>query len=302
MRTVVPVARFSDMLLHPGAPYDFNGQRLTYPDIRLVYWCGGNPFHKIQDLNRLLQAWQRPETIIIHEPWWTPAARRADIVLPCTTTLERNDIGMARFDGVYFAMQQAIAPVGEARSEYDIYSALAARLGFQARFTEGRSEMDWLRHLYDSARQQATAQQVQLPDFEAFWEIGYAEFPPLAQPPVLFAAFRQDPERNPLKTPSGRIELFSQTIDSFGYDDCPGHAAWIEPAEWLVVSLLAADYSTGLRIAYHAPCHQQGRRARHAAASLLLSPGGAGPAVAGEPAACRLAPPRRRVPAEASRP
>jgi biotin/methionine sulfoxide reductase len=50
---------------------------------------------------------------------------------------------------------------------------------------------------------------------------------------VLFASFRRDPEGNPLKTPSGRIEIFSETIDAFGYDDCPGHAVWLEPAEWL---------------------------------------------------------------------
>jgi biotin/methionine sulfoxide reductase len=135
------------MLLNPGATLDFNGHRLTYPDIRLVYWCGGNPFHKIQDLNRLLRAWQKPETIIIHEPWWTPAARRADLVLPCATTLERNDIGAAGRDRFYFAMQQAIAPVGEAKTEYAIYSALASRLGFEAQFTEGRTEMEWLQHL-----------------------------------------------------------------------------------------------------------------------------------------------------------
>ena len=49
----IPVARIADMLLHPGGPFDFNGQRLTYPDIKLVYWAGGNPFHHHQDLNRL---------------------------------------------------------------------------------------------------------------------------------------------------------------------------------------------------------------------------------------------------------
>ena len=112
-------------------------QRQTYPDIHLVYWCGGNPFHKVQDLNRLLRAWQHPETIIVHEPWWTPSARRADIVLPCTTTMERNDIGVSLADGCYFAMQQAIAPVGQARTEYDIYSALAARLGFRSVLRRG---------------------------------------------------------------------------------------------------------------------------------------------------------------------
>ena len=233
VQAYIPVARCVDMLLNPGATLDFNGHRLTYPDIRLVYWCGGNPFHKTQDLNRLLRAWQKPETIIIHEPWWTPAARRADIVLPCTTTLERNDIGASRWDRFYFAMQQAIAPVGEAKTEYAIYSALAERLGFQAQFTEGRTEMEWLRHLYDLARQQAAQHHVNLPSFEVFWETGHVELPVPDDPPVLFAAYRADPQANPLKTPSGRIEIFSDTIAAFDYDDCPGHPVWLEPAEWL---------------------------------------------------------------------
>jgi biotin/methionine sulfoxide reductase len=233
VKAYIPVARFTDMLLNPGVTLDFNGQRLTYPDIRLVYWCGGNPFHKIQDLNRLLCAWQKPETIIIHEPWWTPAARRADIVLPCATTLERNDIGASARDRFYFAMQQAIAPVGEAKTEYEIYSALAERLGFKAQFTEGRTEMEWLQHLYDLAHQQAAQRKIDLPSFEAFWETGHLEFPLPDDPPVLFAAYRSDPQAHPLKTPSGRIELFSDTIAAFGYNDCPGHPVWLEPAEWL---------------------------------------------------------------------
>lgn len=233
VQAYIPVARFSDMLLNPGARVDFNGQQLTYPDIRLVYWCGGNPFHKIQDLNRLLRAWQKPETIVIHEPWWTPAARRADIVLPCATTLERNDIGVSGRDRFYFAMQKAIEPVGEARSEYEIYSELAERLGFKAQFTEGRTEMEWLRHLYDLARAQAARQGLDLPGFDAFWESGHFEFPLPNDPPVLFAAYRADPQAHPLKTPSGRIELFSKTIDAFGYADCPGHPLWLPPAEWL---------------------------------------------------------------------
>jgi biotin/methionine sulfoxide reductase len=233
VKAYIPVARFNDMLLNPGMPFDFNGQRLTYPDIRLVYWCGGNPFHKIQDLNRLLRAWQKPETIIIHEPWWTPAARRADIVLPCATTLERNDIGASARDRFYFAMQKAIEPLGEAKTEFEIYSALAERLGFQAQFTEGRTEMEWLRSLYGMACQQAAKRNIHMPDFEAFWETGYVEFPLPDDPPVLFAAYRLDPHAHPLHTPSGRIEIFSNTIAAFGYDDCPGHPVWLEPAEWL---------------------------------------------------------------------
>jgi len=237
----IPVNRIADMLLNPGAEYDFDGERLIYPDVRLIYWCGGNPFHKQQNINRLLAAWRRPETIVIHEPWWTAAARRADIVLPCATTLERNDIGAAISDRFWFAMEKAIEPVGEARTDYDIYAALADRLGFAGAFTEGRDEMGWLRHLYDVARQQAAKRGHELPDFDGFWATGYIEFPEPDEPPVLFAGFREDPDANPLRTPSGRIEIYSETIAGFGYDDCPGHPVWLEPAEWLGADA-AADY------------------------------------------------------------
>ena len=63
----IPVARLADMLLRPGEPFDFNGQRLAYPGIRLVYWAGGNPFHHHQDLNRLRRAFARPDTVIVNE-------------------------------------------------------------------------------------------------------------------------------------------------------------------------------------------------------------------------------------------
>ena len=229
----IPVARIVDALLNPGGEYDFNGERRTYPDLRMIYWCGGNPFHKQQDINRLLGAWQKPETIIVHEPWWTAAARRADIVLPVTTTLERNDIGAASKERFYIAMQKAVPPVGNARNEYDIYADLAERLGFREAFTESRDEMEWLRHMYDVARQKASRKRHDMPDFDTFWANGYIEFPANETPPILFENFRQDPAGAPLKTPSGKIEIFSETIDAFGYDDRPGHPVWIEPTEWL---------------------------------------------------------------------
>ena len=229
----IPVARIADMLANPGAPFDYNGRRLSYPDIRLIYWCGGNPFHHHQDLNRLAELWQRPETIVVHEPWWTAAARHADIVLPATTTLERNDIGYASGDSTLFAMHRAVSPVGDARADYDIFAGLAQRLGFGDRFTEGRDELEWLRHLYDVFRQQAARDRIEIPDFDTFWRSGDIELPIGDDERVLFADFRRDPEAHPLATPSGRIEVFSAAIDSFDYDDCPGHPMWLEPAEWL---------------------------------------------------------------------
>ena len=52
----IPVARIADMLLRPGSEFTYNGGTYTYPDIRLVYWAGGNPFHHHQDFNRLRRA------------------------------------------------------------------------------------------------------------------------------------------------------------------------------------------------------------------------------------------------------
>jgi biotin/methionine sulfoxide reductase len=229
----IPVARVADMLLHPGSLYEFNGRCGIYPDIKLIYWAGGNPFHHHQDLNRLRQAWQKPQTIIVHESWWTPTARHADIVLPATTTLERNDVGGSSRDSYIFAMHRAIDPVGDARSDFDIFSALAHRLGYAQAFTEGRSEMDWCRAIYERASNGAARKNVALPPFEDFWRDGFVELPPPDEDFVLFEGFRRDPQLHPLKTPSGRIEITSQTVAGFGYDDCPAHAAWIEPGEWL---------------------------------------------------------------------
>ena len=229
----IPVARIADMLMNPGAPFDYNGQRLTYPDIRLVYWCGGNPFHHHQDINRLVEAWQRPETVIVNEPWWSPIARHADIVFPATTTLERDDIGRASNDSHIFAMQRAVSPVGEARDDYDVFTGLAERLGVAKQFTEDRDAAAWLRHLYDVFRQQVAQQAIEMPDFETFWETGEFVLPVEDNERVIYADFRRDPAGHPLATPSGRIEIFSEEIDGFGYDDCPGHPAWLEPAEWL---------------------------------------------------------------------
>jgi biotin/methionine sulfoxide reductase len=232
LNRAIPAARIAQCLLHPGQPYDFNGRRSAYPDIKLVYWAGGNPFHHHQDINQLRSAFRRPQTIVVHDPWWTATARHADIVLPATTTLERNDIGCAPRDRFVIAMQQAIEPVGEARNDYDIFAALARRLGIDGEFTQGRDESAWLRHLYDSWRASVRTNQAAIPDFEAFWSEGFLEIPRGSDEYVMFEKFRADPVANKLTTPSGRIELFSEKIAGFGYDNCPPHATWIEPSEW----------------------------------------------------------------------
>lgn len=229
----IPVARVTDMLLDPGGAFDFNGRQMTYPDIHAIYWCGGNPFHHHQDINRLLEGWRRVDTVIVHEPFWTSAARHADIVLPSTTTLERNDIGVASVPATWFAMEKAIDPPGLARNDFDIFADMAETMGFRDAYTEGRNEEEWLRHIYDVARQQNAESGAEMPDFDMFREQGWFEFPRPDKPVVLLDSFRKDPEGKPLKTTSGKIEIYSEKIATFGYDDCPGHASWLEPAEWL---------------------------------------------------------------------
>jgi len=131
------------------------------------------------------------------------------------------------------AMKQAIAPLGQARNDYDTFADLAARFGAHEAFTEGRGEMEFLRHLYETTAAQAARWEMRWPSFDTFWAQGFYELPAVTEPYVAFADFRADPVGNPLATPSGRIELFSETIASFGYTDCPGHPTWIEPHEWL---------------------------------------------------------------------
>ncbi|MGX5851513.1 molybdopterin-dependent oxidoreductase [Mesorhizobium sp. PL10] len=228
----IPVARIADMLLTPGGRYDYNGRSYVYPDIKLVYWAGGNPFHHHQDLNRFISAWQRPETTIIHEQFWTSSAKAADIVLPASITLERNDIGYASGEGHLVAMRKVKEPFAQAKSDFDIFNGIAEKMGEGAAFAEGKTAEDWLVQIYEEFRQRA-ADQVEAPDFNTFWESGRLELPAPIKPGILLESFRADPELNPLNTPSQRIELHSKTIESFGYDDCPAQATWIEPVEWL---------------------------------------------------------------------
>jgi biotin/methionine sulfoxide reductase len=227
----IPVARIADMLLEPGASFDFNGARLAYPAIRLVYWAGGNPFHHHQDLNRLRQAFARPDTVIVHDSVWTATARHADLVLPATITLEREDIGAAAGDPLLLAMHRAASPYGEARDDHAILSGLARRLGFAAAFTEGRSPREWLAAIYEPTRRALAEIGAEAPDFAGFWERGELALPTLDWDGGIVRAFRRDPECAPLPTPSGRIEIASATIAGFGYRDCPGHPAWLAPAE-----------------------------------------------------------------------
>ena len=233
VETFIPVARITDLLARPGESFEFDGGRYEYPEIKIVWWAGGNPFHHHQDLNRLSSAWEKPDTIIVNEWCWNALAKRADIVLPCTTPLERLDVAISPRDPYLFSMTKLTEPMGQARDDHDIFSGIAGRMGLRDAFTEGRSAEDWQRWIWDTSRERCADAGVEIPDYDTFRENGWHRIDDPAEPVIMMKAFRENPEANPLATPSGKIEIFSETVAAFGYDDCPGHPVWLEPYEWL---------------------------------------------------------------------
>ncbi|MEM7545407.1 MAG: molybdopterin-dependent oxidoreductase [Pseudomonadota bacterium] len=229
----LPVAMITDMLLNPGAEYDYNGRRMRFPDARMVWWSGGNPFHHHQDLNRLRRAFQRPETIIVNEISWTATARHADIVLPVAAPQERADFAAGTHDNALIPMPRIVPPPGEARIEYDIFRDLEARLDIGTAFSRGLSADEWQAEMWEETRERAAKRQVTLPGWEEFLAGDVVTLTDPNPTSVTMAEFRADPDANPLKTPSGKLELMSETIAGFAYPDCPGHPTWIAPREWL---------------------------------------------------------------------
>lgn len=96
-------------------------KRLTYHDIRMVMWTGGNPFAHQPETNRLLSAWKKPETIVVTDCFMTATARHADIVLPAQTVFEHNDIWSDRHlhERRHSSKpRNDCAMIGESRSDY----------------------------------------------------------------------------------------------------------------------------------------------------------------------------------------
>ena len=153
-RDFIPVARFTDMLLNPGGKISYNGREIAYPDIRLVYWAGGNPFHHHQDLNRLRVAWRKPETIVVQRAvldagraaWPTSCCPPP----PASSATTSATAAASRF---LIAMKKAREPVGEARDDYCDLLRARPPPGRRRRSTpKAATPWQWLNHLYEQAR------------------------------------------------------------------------------------------------------------------------------------------------------
>ena len=229
---VMPVARFAECFLHPGQTYRHLGQKKTFADVRLVLWAGGNPFSHQPDTARLVEAFRKPEAVVVCDTVMTATARHADIVLPATHGFERNDIagiGSYTHRGVV-AMQQAVPALELARDDFDIWADLADRLGVGRAFTEGLDQEGWRRRLYGDFRLQALERGLRTPEYDAFWDKGFVLFE-ARKSPDFWQAYREDPQGHALKTASGRIALMSPELEAMNCRDCPPTPAWIADDE-----------------------------------------------------------------------
>ena len=231
VKKICPASRISEMLNNPGKEFTYNGSRYIYPKVKLIYNAGNNFMSHQQNLNELIRALQKVDTVVVQDCWWTASTRWADIVLPATTTVERNDISSGGTYNInkFYAMKQVIAPQGDALDDFEIFRRLAELCGVELGFTEGLEQMDYVKAAYENSSA------AKLMPFEEFWEKGVVTLPTpaAANSWVRHGEFRADPVKNPLHTPSGRIEMYSTTIEKMNLPDCPPMPKWLEPAEYL---------------------------------------------------------------------
>lgn len=189
--------------------------RLKAPVKFIWNYAGNTLINQHSDINRtakILADESKCEMIVVCDNFMTPSARFADVLLPGTGNLEENDFALSDFVSdmayVIFA-KKVIEPRFESRGLYEICTGLSERLGVKDQFTEGRTRDQWLQYLLDQSRAKIPELPATLDDA---WKMGVVKLHNPGAPNVAFKAFRDDPVAHPLKTPSGKIEIFSKRL------------------------------------------------------------------------------------------
>ncbi|MEI3355054.1 MAG: hypothetical protein V8R49_08970 [Duodenibacillus massiliensis] len=89
------------------------------------------------------------------------------------------------------AIQKAVEPQFEQKTSWEICRLIAAKLGLEEKFTESKSQMEWVRWCYEKTRKKVP----ELPAFEVFWKAGVAKVWNYRKDPIALEAFRKDPEK-----------------------------------------------------------------------------------------------------------
>jgi molybdopterin guanine dinucleotide-containing S/N-oxide reductase-like protein len=166
------------------------------------------------DTNDYIRAFRSPkiEFILAQHPWFENDCQLADLILPSSTIMECDDFGVEALSGQFctvFPEPKAIEPIGESKTHFEILCMIAEKLGILEEFTEGKNTEDWIKAAYEASGVSPEISWEELkkkgyyviPNDEK-WE----EYKPGLSP------FYYDPEKNPLSTPSGKIEFYSERL------------------------------------------------------------------------------------------
>jgi anaerobic dimethyl sulfoxide reductase subunit A len=203
-------------------------------DIKLIYAVATNCLiNQHADINRtvdILRDETKVEFIVVQDNFLTPTGRFADIILPACTQFETWGVEDGwKYGDEVILQPKLVEPPGECKSDYRICADLAERLGIGEAFTEGRDEKAWVEYCLGEFRR---IRFPELPTLEEFIEQNLGAWTrPVTRPEIAFTDFRQDPEKFPLKTPSGKIEIFSKQLFELGKsEEIPAVPKYIQ--EW----------------------------------------------------------------------
>ena len=194
----------------------FEGKQGGYPtDIKMMWSMCNNYLNQTGNSNKAARALQKLEFFCAQELFMTAQARYADLLLPVTTAAERSDLTRPWPSGPYFTfMNRALEPLGECKSDFDIVSELAVRLGIEG--FNPHTEDVWLKMFVDHNPEY----QQHIKDYDKFREDGIHRVK-LDEPIIAFKEQIDDIENNPFPTPSGKIEIFSQRVADLDKPDTP---------------------------------------------------------------------------------
>jgi anaerobic dimethyl sulfoxide reductase subunit A len=192
------------------------GKQGGYPaDIKLMWSMCNNYLNQTGNSNKAASALQKLEFFCVQELFMTAQARYADLLLPVTSAAERSDLTRPWPSGPYFTfMNRALEPLGECKSDFDIVSELAQRLGIKG--FNPHTEDEWLKMFVEHNPEY----QQHIKDYEKFRKVGIHRVK-LAEPIIAFKEQIDDIENNPFPTPSGKIEIFSQRVADLKKPDTP---------------------------------------------------------------------------------
>lgn len=218
VKTRIPTFLWTEAVLHGKeltAAEGVVGADKLDNNIKLIYAVATNALiNQHANVNRtakILDDEKLVEFIVVHEQFMTPTAKFADIVLPVCTQFEVWGLEDGwKYGDEVILMPKIIDPPFETKSDYQICSDIAERLGVKEQYTEGRTEKDWIEWAIEEYRKTRFPEVPNLKEFEKS-NIGVYSVP-VTEPKIAFREFRKDPKKNPLKTPSGKIEIFSRTL------------------------------------------------------------------------------------------